>query len=1006
MATALPAVELFSTSILSNHAVRKKHERYTSVLSIKKIPYVYHDMAMDEEAKKRWRTKARDQAIPGLLVHNEWRGTFAEFDEAVEFDELDMFLAIDHERLKREQALLAGNGSSSNGDGDSAASTSGADAAGAPAESGSNGTSNGNAGGAPSATTTTKYTGEAPPPFAPEGTGKRRSLDADDFLKALGIDESSLDVNDADLADMLNDSSLRSTNQATVETLRAGATSEGSSKHADPVPVPLNGLKGNAALGIGAAAAVRNAERKAQRGVVDGEKLKMDGLGPLAEGAPVELFTTSLLSNTGVRERHERFIHVLTSNQIHFRKYDLIADENAKKRWRAKSRDPQLPGVLVHGEWRGSYADFDAAARQGPDALVQWLNIDARLANASILAAREASSGGNNEEEEADADALAPKLNSNRFSLAIDDFLASLGVEDLTLGDADVDELLNGSGVPVVPGGEGAPVPPLRAAIPIQEREVIKEEDEEEEEEVEKKKGGKDVSEAEEAVVEEREEAMPEGDKAVQEHKEEAVPEEVVDDEVKTEEKIEDVADVEETAEKEETSEAADIKEEPEPAVEKVEESESAAVPTQEVPEEEEKEIDAVASTSAAEPSAPAVEAVEATASSEAEASEVVTSALLPATVEDEAAEKIEASDPTEPEPAETEVKATEPEVVEEALVAEPEPPSDVKPEEPEPEAAAEAKAEAEEPPPPPEKESEPSSSSPTTETTPVTSPGATMRKPRKSKSRTAVTDVMEETGDDFSPGRRGMDYQRPSMFDLPEPSPSMPFLSAGGPTSPILSDGGKNGASAMARSASAMSGLSGGKEARNRSGSGSAKRGLTSRLKFGKDKDKDRDKAPPGSPGLDESENGNGAGLASPLRARLSRDGSSGGIFKSRSRSPGPSSSKFKAKDRDVRGGPGGNAPPVPAMPRLVSGSVRAERTLSQILRDADAAMQMADAQMKGDEEEEDGADGAGWVEGDGLGEGSADEGDGSGDEEGADGASKAPDPFGKDQVTVDARS
>ncbi len=31
------AVELFSTSILSNHKVRTRHERYTSVLQIKKV---------------------------------------------------------------------------------------------------------------------------------------------------------------------------------------------------------------------------------------------------------------------------------------------------------------------------------------------------------------------------------------------------------------------------------------------------------------------------------------------------------------------------------------------------------------------------------------------------------------------------------------------------------------------------------------------------------------------------------------------------------------------------------------------------------------------------------------------------------------------------------------------------------------------------------------------------------------------------------------------------------
>lgn len=53
----MPAVELFTTSILSNHKVRHRHERYIAVFAAKKIDYVYHDMASDDEAKKRFRRK-------------------------------------------------------------------------------------------------------------------------------------------------------------------------------------------------------------------------------------------------------------------------------------------------------------------------------------------------------------------------------------------------------------------------------------------------------------------------------------------------------------------------------------------------------------------------------------------------------------------------------------------------------------------------------------------------------------------------------------------------------------------------------------------------------------------------------------------------------------------------------------------------------------------------------------------------------------------------------------
>ncbi|WFD37054.1 hypothetical protein MCUN1_003946 [Malassezia cuniculi] len=88
------AVELFTTSILSHPVVRGRHERYMSVLSVLQIPFIVHDLASDPDAKSRWRRKAVDAQIPGLLVNNEWRGTFAEFEEAVEFGEVRQFLGI------------------------------------------------------------------------------------------------------------------------------------------------------------------------------------------------------------------------------------------------------------------------------------------------------------------------------------------------------------------------------------------------------------------------------------------------------------------------------------------------------------------------------------------------------------------------------------------------------------------------------------------------------------------------------------------------------------------------------------------------------------------------------------------------------------------------------------------------------------------------------------------------------------------------------------------------
>lgn len=58
-------VELFTTSILGNPVTRSRHDRYISVLSAHRIPFVYHDLASDDEAKRRWRRKVRAQANTG-----------------------------------------------------------------------------------------------------------------------------------------------------------------------------------------------------------------------------------------------------------------------------------------------------------------------------------------------------------------------------------------------------------------------------------------------------------------------------------------------------------------------------------------------------------------------------------------------------------------------------------------------------------------------------------------------------------------------------------------------------------------------------------------------------------------------------------------------------------------------------------------------------------------------------------------------------------------------------
>ncbi|CAO1630023.1 unnamed protein product [Jaminaea pallidilutea] len=183
---AVPAVELFTTSILSNHKVRHRHERYIAVFAAKRIDYVYHDLASDEDAKKRFRRKALDAQIPNILVHNEWRGTFEEFEESVEFGELDQFLRIDHSRADSKPPEVS-NGHMAE--------------AGSSVASSTNGTAS-----LPSMSKLPPAP-VAAPRMAPEGSGagpKRNSMD--DFLASLEAWKPQVeDMSEADITALLEE---------------------------------------------------------------------------------------------------------------------------------------------------------------------------------------------------------------------------------------------------------------------------------------------------------------------------------------------------------------------------------------------------------------------------------------------------------------------------------------------------------------------------------------------------------------------------------------------------------------------------------------------------------------------------------------------------------------------------------------------------------------------------------------------------------------------------------
>ncbi|BGP17579.1 hypothetical protein JCM10213_001227 [Rhodosporidiobolus nylandii] len=91
-----PTIDVFVTSIMSNPAIRGRHERVKRALTGARVAYSEHDVAGDEQAKQLWKRKnGGKNELPFLLVDGEPVGSIEDLDEAVEFGELRQFLRLD-----------------------------------------------------------------------------------------------------------------------------------------------------------------------------------------------------------------------------------------------------------------------------------------------------------------------------------------------------------------------------------------------------------------------------------------------------------------------------------------------------------------------------------------------------------------------------------------------------------------------------------------------------------------------------------------------------------------------------------------------------------------------------------------------------------------------------------------------------------------------------------------------------------------------------------------------
>lgn len=91
-----PPIQVFLTTIASQPALRQRQEYILRVLQAKNITFSSYDLASDEDAKRLWRRKAPPdkQQLPGILIGGTCPGSFSDFEEAVEYGELETFLRL------------------------------------------------------------------------------------------------------------------------------------------------------------------------------------------------------------------------------------------------------------------------------------------------------------------------------------------------------------------------------------------------------------------------------------------------------------------------------------------------------------------------------------------------------------------------------------------------------------------------------------------------------------------------------------------------------------------------------------------------------------------------------------------------------------------------------------------------------------------------------------------------------------------------------------------------
>ncbi|WWD01131.1 hypothetical protein V866_008070 [Kwoniella sp. B9012] len=148
----------------------------------------------------------------------------------------------------------------------------------------------------------------------------------------------------------------------------------------------------------------------------------------------VTIYVTSLTSAPKVRKHIDLLRRSLKGLEIPYEEYDLVMDEEAKKKWQ-RSKPPGmvvgLPGYLVGGEWVGTMEDFEDAVET--QSLESFLKQDLDLSHPGDVTGGGADGGqGELPSQKSIQEVELEKLMREMTNEDLDKLMGELGVDEST----------------------------------------------------------------------------------------------------------------------------------------------------------------------------------------------------------------------------------------------------------------------------------------------------------------------------------------------------------------------------------------------------------------------------------------------------------------------------------------------------------------------------------------------------------------------------------------------